>query len=132
MLNPRILSIAFALSCSIAFIAEAQVPADLQTAMKSRDEAVARGDAATWDRLTSDDFTVVTRDGVLMNKAERLAQFKTDTGSGGGSQTQVQIKRYGDAFVRRFRIRDIWVTDVWARDRQGWRVSAVQVTGAKK
>jgi hypothetical protein len=132
MLNPRMLSIAFALTCSIPVFAGAQVPADLKTAMKTRDEAVATGDAAGWDRLTADDFTVVTRDGVLMNKAERLAQFKTDKPMGGGAQTQMQIKQYGDAFVRRFRIRDIWVTDVWAKDRQGWRVAAVQVTAAKE
>lgn len=132
MINAQIFSIAFALVCSIPVVAGAQVPAGLQAAMQARDEAVAKGDAATWDRLTSDDFTVVTRDGVLMNKAERLAQFRTDPPSGGGPQTQVQIKRFGDAFVRRFRIRDIWVTDVWAKDRQGWRVAAVQVTGAKK
>lgn len=132
MLNPRMLSIAFALSCSIPVFAGAQVPADLQTAMKARDEALGKADAATWDRLTAEDFTVVTADGVLMNKAERLAQFKTEKPMGRATLEQTQIKQYGDAFVRRFRVRDIWVMDVWAKDRQGWRVSAVQVTAAKK
>jgi hypothetical protein len=67
-----------------------------------------------------------------MTKAERLAQFKTEKPRPAAPLQQVQIKGYGDAFVRRFRIRDIWVMDIWAKDRQGWRVAAVQVTPAKK
>ncbi|MEA2723503.1 MAG: hypothetical protein QOH59_1274 [Gemmatimonadales bacterium] len=132
MLNRRMLSIMFALACSIPVVAGAQVPADLQTAMKARDEALARGDAAAWDRLTTEDFTVVTPDGVLKNKAERLAQFKTEKPLGPSPLKQVQVKRYGDAVVRRFRVRDIWVMDVWTKDRDGWKVAAVQVTAAKK
>ena len=133
MSNARImLPIAFALSCLIPASLGAQVPADLQTAMDARDEAVAKADAATWDRLTAEDFTVVTPDGRLMTKAERLAQLKTEKPRPRNPLEQVQIKRYGDAFVRRFRTRDIWVLDVWAKDRQGWRVAAVQVTTAKK
>lgn len=132
MSNRRMLPIAFALSCLIPASLGAQVPADLQTAMKARDEAIQKADAATWDRLTAEDFTVVTPGGVLMNKAERLAQFKTDKPQPPAPLEEVQVKRYGDAFVRRFRTRDIWVMDVWAKDSQGWRVSAVQVTPAKK
>lgn len=127
-----VLSIAFVLACLISASLYAQVPADLQTAMNARDESLQKGDAATWDRLTTEDFTVVTPDGRLMNKAERLAQFKTEKPSPRTPLQQVQVKGYGDAFVRRFRVRDIWVLDVWAKDRQGWRVAAVQVTTAKK
>jgi len=132
MPSPRMLRLALSLSCLVPASLGAQVPADLQTAMKTRDEALTKADAATWDRLTAEDFTVVTPDGVLMNKAERLAQFKTEKPRPPSPLQQVQIKGYGDAFVRRFRVRDIWVIDVWAKDRQGWRVAAVQVTPAKK
>jgi hypothetical protein len=132
MSNSRMLSISFMLSCLTFASLGAQVPNDLQTAMNARDEAIAKVDAATWDRLTAEDFTVVTPDGRLMTKAERLAQFKTDKPSPPTPLQQVQIKGYGDVFVRRFRIRDIWVIDIWAKDRQGWRVAAVQVTAAKK
>ena len=128
----RTLPVAFALLCSVPAALGAQVPADLQTAMKTRDEALAKVDAATWDRLTTDDFTVVTADGKLMTKAERLAQLKTEKPMTRGPKEQLQIKRYGDAFVRRFRSGDIWVMDVWTKDPQGWRVGAVQVTTAAK
>ena len=132
MPSRRMLRFALSLSCLIPASLGAQVPADLQTAMNTRDESLAKADAATWDRLTTEDFTVVTPDGVLMTKAERLAQFKTEKPQPPAPLQQVHIKRYGNAFVRRFRIRDIWVMDVWAKDRQGWRVAAVQVTPAKK
>ena len=132
MSTVHMLRLALSLSCLIPVSLGAQVPADLQTAMKTRDEALAKGDAATWDRLTAEDFTVVTPDGVLMNKAERLAQFKTQQPMPAAAPEQMQIKRYGNAFVRRFRGRDLWVMDVWAKDRKGWRVAAVQVTNAKK
>ena len=126
------LQLALSLVCLIPASLGAQVPADLQTAMKARDEAIVKGDAATWDRLTTEDFTVVGADGRLMTKPERLAQFKATKPMPRGPQEQLQIKRYGDAFVRRFRSGDIWVMDVWAKDPQGWRVGAVQVTTAAK
>jgi hypothetical protein len=126
------LRLALSLACLIPASLAAQVPADLQTAMKTRDEALGKVDAATWDRLTTEDFTVVTADGKLMTKAERLAQLKTEKPMTRGPQEQLQIKRYGDAFVRRFRSGDIWVTDVWAKDPQGWKVGVVQVTPAAK
>ena len=128
----RMLRLALSLSCLIPASVGAQVPADLQSAMKTRDESLAKVDAATWDRLTTDDFTVVTADGRLLSKAERLAEFKTEKPMPRGALQQVQIKPYGNAFVRRFRAGDIWVMDVWTKDRQGWRVAAVQVTPAKK
>src|SRR5262245_42813740 len=53
----------------------AQVPADLRTAIEARARSVAQVDAATWDRLTADDFTVVNVAGKLMTKAVRLAEL---------------------------------------------------------
>lgn len=100
--------------------------------MSARDQSITKADAATWDRLTTEDFTVVTPDGRLITKAERLAELKTEKPRPPAQLQQVQIKRYGDAFVRRFRVGDIWVLDVWAKDQKGWRVAAVQVTTAMK
>ena len=77
MSNTQMLRVAFTLSCLVPSAIAAQVPADLREAMRARDEAVVKADAATWDRLTADDFTVVLADGTLLTKAERLAQFKT-------------------------------------------------------
>jgi hypothetical protein len=115
----------------------AQVPADLREAMRARDEAVAKADAATWDRLTTDDFTAVMADGTLLTKAERLAQFKTQQATPLEPAQQEQIKHVGDVFVRRAlrQVRNTgaaWVLDIWVKDAKGWRVAAVQITGAKK
>ena len=132
MSRALVLRLAFTLSSLIPSSIAAQVPAELQEAMRARDQAVAKADAATWDRLTAEDFTVVLEDGTLMAKAERLAQLKTQKATTPTPLQQVQIKHYGDVFVRRFRTGDVWVLDIWVKDGRGWRVAAVQVTAAKK
>lgn len=126
----RLIFVVLALLLPVTAIAQA--PADLREAMRARDRAVALADASTWDRLTADDFTVVQEDGVLMTKAERLAQMKMQKP---GVETPVQresVKRYGDAYVRRFLFGDVWVLEMWTKSVGGWRNVAVQVTTAKK
>jgi hypothetical protein len=136
MSTARMLRVVLMLSCLVSTATIAQVPADLREAMRARDEAVAKADATTWDRLTADDFTVVQADGILMTKAERLAQFKTQQAMTPQPARQEQVKQYGDIFVRRARVHvrsgDAWVLDIWVKDATGWRVAAVQVTSAKK
>jgi uncharacterized protein DUF4440 len=136
MSRAHLLRVAFMLASLIPNVMTTQVPGDLQEAMRARDQAVTKADAATWDRLTTDDFTVVQADGVLLTKAERLAQFKTQQAATPVPPQQEQIKRYGDVVVRRAlrqtRTGDAWVLDIWVKDARGWRVAAVQVTSAKK
>ncbi len=136
MATARMLGIAFALSCVTSTTITAQVPADLREAMRARDEAVAKADAATWDRLTADDFTVVLADGTLLTKAERLAQFKTQQATTPQPPQHEEIKHYGDVFVRRAVRRaasgEAWVLDLWVKGTKGWQVALVQLTSAKK
>lgn len=132
MFRPQILRFAVTLSFLVPSAISAQVPADLQQAMSVRDLAVAKVDAATWDRLTTEDFTVVDATGALLTKAMRLAQIKIDTATTLVPREDVTIKQYGNVFVRRFRAGDIWVLDIWVKEAQGWRVAVVQVTPAKK
>jgi hypothetical protein len=89
------------LSCLIPRAIAAQVPAELREAMRARDEAIAKADAATWERLTTGDFTDVRADGTFMTKAERLALLKTQKATTPVPREQVQIKHYDDVFVRR-------------------------------
>jgi uncharacterized protein DUF4440 len=110
----------------------AQAPAELQEAMRLRGQAVASADAATWERFTAEDFTVVLPDGRLRNKAERLAQMKTQKPQRRSSPQQEQIKHYDETYVRRFLGDNGWVLEVWTKDGDKWRVSAVQVTPAAK
>jgi hypothetical protein len=44
----------------------AEIPAELQQAIRARDEAVAKKDASTRDRLTMSDFMVVRPEGKLI------------------------------------------------------------------
>jgi hypothetical protein len=131
------LRLAFVISCLVPSTLAAQVPPELREAMRARDEAIAKADAAAFDRLTADDFTVVLADGTLLTKAERLAQFKTQQATTPAPAQQEQIKHYGDVFVRRA-LRQVpntgaaWVLDIWVKDAKGWRVAAVQVTSAKR
>ena len=125
--------------CVVAFLclaagpALAQVPADLQKTMDERDRAVTNIDVASWDRLTADDFTLVDDTGAFMTKAQRLAQFKTQKPTPYVAPQRVQVKKYGDVYVRRFlNGTNLWVMDIWVRQPTGWRVAAVQTTTVKK
>lgn len=147
-----LLQVALALVCVAPCAAAAQLPAEVDKAMRARDRAEVTFDATVWDRFTADDFTIVLADGTLMTKAERLAQLKTQGASIDGqvvseavvmepfafpetplrSHTDVQIQHHGNVFVRRFRQDDIWIVEIWAKDGLGWRVQAAQVTRARK
>ena len=117
----------------VAIQLHAQVPADLQQTMRERDRAVTQADAATWDRLTADEFTLVDEKGKFMTKAQRLAELRQQKPEASPApQQQVQIKLYGNMAVRRFRAGNIWVVDIWNKQAQGWRVVAVQVTPAAR
>jgi hypothetical protein len=120
------------LFCAVS-AAAAQTPADLEEAMRLRGQAVVNADGATWDKYTAEDFTVVLNDGKMMNKSERLAQMKSQKPTPRSPPEQVQVKHYEETYVRRFMGDNGWVMEVWTKDKNGkWRVSAVQVTAAKK
>jgi hypothetical protein len=132
MLRLCSLHITLLLICLIPDVA-AQAPAELEEAMRLRGQAVVNADAATWDKYTADDFTVVLNDGKMMNKSERLAQMKSQKPTRRSAPQQVQVKHYDETYVRRFLGDNGWVMEVWTKDKNGkWRVSAVQVTAAAK
>jgi hypothetical protein len=108
--------------------AAAQAPSELQRGIRDRTQAVAKADAATWDRLTAEDFTVVLPNGTFLTKAERLAQFKTQPPMGRTPPQREQLKHYGETYIRRFLSDTGWVIEVWAKDSGKWQVVAVQVT----
>jgi Domain of unknown function (DUF4440) len=107
----------------------AEIPAELQQAIRARDEAVAKKDASTWDRLTMSDFIVVRPEGKLMNKAERLAQLKAEKPEARPKPKQEQFIRHGDTVLRQLQETNgtLWI-DVWVKDGQIWRVASSQGT----
>jgi hypothetical protein len=132
MFRAHAFQLALVLSCLLPNLTSAQTPPELQEAMRARSQAVAQADAATWDGLTAEDFTVVLPDGSMLTKAQRLAQFKTQKPVRRSPPKQEQIKHYGETYVRRFLGDNGWVLEVWTKDSGKWRVSAVQVTPAAK
>jgi hypothetical protein len=110
------------------------VPGDLQEAIRLRAQAVAKKDAAVWDRLTTTDFTTVLEDGHLQTKAERLTQLK-------GEKPETlpppplaeRFSTHGNAVIHRTQGQDrSWVITVWVKEGKDWRVAAVQITPAPK
>src|SRR5262245_57877724 len=81
-------------SLSFASMAPAQVPADLEKAIPDRSAAVWKADAATWDRLTAPEFTVVGTAGRMRTKAERLAQLKETTPAAAPTMYEQSVKVY--------------------------------------
>jgi uncharacterized protein (TIGR02246 family) len=129
MKTPSALFSAFALAVLVTPCAGQSVPRDLQTAMQQRRLATSRADVATWDRLTSNDFTLVTAYGRLMTKAQRLAQLRTeqpDTSTPKFEQETVQV--HANAAIQRYRVGGAWVTLTWNKEAGGWRVGSAQVT----
>jgi hypothetical protein len=132
MLREYAFLFSLALSCLTPSLGWAQVPTELQESMRARGQAVGQADAATWDRLTADDFTVVLADGTMLTKPQRLAQLKIQKPVRRSPPQQEQIKHYGETYVRRFLGDNGWVLEVWTKDSGKWRVAAVQVTPAAK
>jgi uncharacterized protein DUF4440 len=108
-----------------------QVPAELREAMRARLEAVCKVDAAAWDRLTADEFTVVVPEGKLLTKAERLAALKTEKPRPVPALQRERIQRYGDTVLRRFVDGGEWILEVWVQQDGLWRVVAADVSLAK-
>jgi hypothetical protein len=128
----RVTVLASVLLSVLAASSAAQIAPELREAMQARLEAVWKKDAATWSRLTADEFTVVVPEGQLMTKSDRLAALKTEKPQPVHRVEREQIQAYGDAVVRRFLDGDEWVLEVWVRQRGSWRVVAAQVNFAKQ
>ena len=121
---------AFAVVGTVAPCVAQSVPPTLRTAMDQRASALRRADAATWGRLTADNFTLVTADGRLMTKSERIAQIQADKPDTSPVQKpdEETVHVYGNAAVQRSRTRGVWATLSWARGRTGWQVTSAQLT----
>ena len=109
-----------------------KVPADLQQASRGRSKAIQEVDSSTWDRLTSDEFTLVTASGALVSKADRLSRFKADKPLT-STRSDEQLIVYGNSAVERFKTSaGLWVMQMWVKQPQGWQVVMTQLTMAGK
>ncbi len=67
---------------------------------EDRNQAILRGDTATLDRMTSDDYTFITQRGELRTKTEILTGFKSGTFKYGARKvSELMVRIYGDTAV---------------------------------
>ena len=67
---------------------------------RERNEALLKGDAATLDRMTSDDYTFINQRGELRTKTEILTGFKSGTFKYDARQvSDLEVRVYGDTAV---------------------------------
>ena len=108
------------------------VPKELEQAMQTRLEAVWTKDTAKWSRLTSEDFTIVVPEGMLLNKKQRIAQMKNESPEPIHKIDQQQVITSAEMVVRRFIDGTEWVLEVWSKKGGAWKVAAAQVNFVKK
>jgi hypothetical protein len=112
-------------------LSAAEVSPELREAMRARLEAVWKKDAATWSRLTADEFTIVVPEGKLQNKTQRVAALIAEKPEVAHPLQREQIQAYGETVLHRFVDLDEWVLEVWVQHDGVWRVVAAQVNVAK-
>jgi hypothetical protein len=110
---------------------DAEIPLDLQAAMRARDQAFYAVDSAQWNRYTAPAFTTVQQNGSFMNRAERLANLQAQTPKPHVARSHEQHERRGDLVVARFFSGGLWVLEVWTRHADTWMVVMSQATTAK-
>jgi len=108
-------------------LSRAQVPANLRAAARARSDALSHADAATWDRLTADSFTVTFPSGQVLTKADRIPQIKAQQPSEPRPFEGEHYQSVRNGFVHRYRIGEGAFMEVWTKERGGWRVATVQV-----
>src|SRR5689334_4183836 len=96
-------------------------PADLVKAAHERDEAVDKVDTATWDRLTTPDFTLVDDTGRFMSRADRFEEFKASKPVDSPNPCQEeQFKVYGNVATRRCMDKNAWWLESWVKSGDVW------------
>ena len=107
------------------------IPADLQVAMRARDEAFYAVDPAQWSRYTAPTFTTVQQNGSFMTRTERLANLQAQTRKPYVARSREQHEHRGDLVVARFFSGGLWVLEVWTRQAGIWMVVMSQATTAQ-
>lgn len=107
----------------------AEIPEELERAVRLRDRAVETRDSSTWESLTMPGFIVVRPEGRLMSRDERALQIKKAKAEPRPKPKQEQFIRYGDTVIRQLQEANgtFWI-DVWVKDGDRWRVASSQGT----
>ena len=106
-----------------------------------RNQAIVHGDAATLERMTSDDYTFITLRGEMRTKAQIVDTFRAGAAKYQSRDiSDLNIRVYGDAAVVTGRAiqkgaengkdysGDYWFTRVYVRKGSRWTTVALQTT----
>jgi hypothetical protein len=121
-----------ALAMSIPSIAQtgaqAKDPA-LQAAIEAREKSINARNGAEWSKYTSDDFIVVTAEGPISGKAERLKRLMEATGGSQATHVIENIRTFGtDTAVTIERGEATRITYFRIRQSGTWKVVSAQST----
>ncbi len=106
------------------------IPADLQAAMRARDEAFYAVDPVQWGKYTASDFTTVQQNGQFYLRADRIENLKTQKQRPYVPREREQFQQQGNLVVTRFFSGGLWVVEVWKRIDGAWATVMTQATTA--
>ena len=114
---------------------------EIRALEEERNRAIVHGDAATLERMTSDDYTFVTLRGEMRTKAQIVQTFRAGAAKYQSRDiSDLNIRVYGDAAVVTGRAiqkgaengkdysGDYWFTRVYVRKGGRWTTVALQTT----
>ena len=110
--------------------AAAQQPdPEFTKARQARTDAIRTGDKATFDRLTTANFTATNPAGVRESRAERVGRAEKPQGGGNAAALEEEmISVYGDTVVLNWKSGNNRFLEVWVKDRGTWKCAGVQIT----
>lgn len=118
-----------------AVVSAQNVPADLTKARQERAEALAKGDRAVFDRLTTDSFIVIDAQGRVENKSERAARVTppaTPPQNPPAARENEKVSMYNNdtavaTWMQTVQGAPLHFMEVWVKDRGAWKCAAANV-----
>ena len=109
--------------------AAAQQPdPEFTKARQARTDAIRTGDKATFDRLTTANFTATGPTGTRETREQRVGRAEKPQGGGNAGLEEEMISVYGDTVVLNWKAGNNRFLEVWVKDRGTWKCAGVQIT----
>lgn len=141
-----ILGIIMVVACGGAAFAVTNPANELRAAVKEYRQALVKKDAATLDKIWTDDYTFINAHGRIGTKAERLAELKSGATSLDSitHEEEPQVRVHGNVGIVRSDVTISGIysgrktsglfrsTHVWLFDGTRWRLMLNQLTAVEK
>jgi ketosteroid isomerase-like protein len=124
---------------------DAAVARQIEQLEEARNQAILKGDAASIEKMTSDDYTFITLKGELRTKAEIVKGFASGSFKyQSRTISDLKVRVYGDTAVVTGRSiqkgaengkdysGDYWFTRVYVKQNDAWTTVALQTTMIQK